>query len=512
MENSRIFNSFRNGLTILVAQVVNSVLMFVCRTVFVRLLVVEYLGLNGLFSSIISILNLSEFGIGSVIILSLYTPLAQDDKTQIAKLMTFIANIYRYVGFFVLFVGLLIVPFLNSLVKTTIEIPELKLIFILYVISSASTYFYSYKRSLLIASQKEYISIINQTIFKAITYVIQIVVLLLTHNYLLYIACEIASNLASNIMISKRVDREYPYLNIIKLRFLKKETLKLYKDALAMMFYKIGSIVISSTDNIIISSFVGINSLGLYSNYYMILSVIQSYVSILFNAPSASIGNYNALNNSVKIYQMYKNIVLLSIWSYGFCSISLFTLLTPFISLWLGKSYVISRTIVFVVVMNFFLRGVFSVSGTFILTCNQFQKSKFKTLIMALLNLFMSLMLVRTYGLVGVFIGTLISYVFIDFWYDAVILYRFVFQRNLREYYFVIMKHFFVVFLVAVVTVFLSDLMESFAFKVLVCLIVPNLIMFIVYSKTKEFLYLRTTFLSLFKLKSLLKKQAFKNP
>ena len=162
---SRTRNSFKNMTVALLMQGVSIILSFICRTIFAKLLAAEYLGLGGLFSNIISVLSLSELGIGSVIIVNLYKPIAENNEERIAKLMNFYKKAYNIIGAFVIGSGLLITPFLGYLVKSDNDIPHLGLYFMLFIIQTASSYFFAYKQSLLTAAQKEYICILPQLLF-----------------------------------------------------------------------------------------------------------------------------------------------------------------------------------------------------------------------------------------------------------------------------------------------------------------------------------------------------------
>ncbi|RGO85345.1 hypothetical protein DXB04_10715 [Enterocloster bolteae] len=209
---SRSKNTIRNAAIALAMQIVSVVLSFIGRTVFALLLEKEYLGLGGLFSNIISVLSLSELGIGSVIIVNLYKPLAEKDQDRICKLMNFYRTAYQIIGIFVICCGIAIVPFLPFLVNSKTEIPFLKGYFILFIVQSASSYFFAYKQSILIASQKEYICSIVRQIFNAVMHILQIIFLIATREYITYLLVTIFTNLATNIMISMIVDRKYPYL------------------------------------------------------------------------------------------------------------------------------------------------------------------------------------------------------------------------------------------------------------------------------------------------------------
>ena len=197
----RSTNALRNASVSIVAQVFNMLLSFACRTIFVRLLATEYLGLSGLFANVLSVLSLSELGIGNAIIINLYKPMAQGDETTVCRYMNYYAKAYRTIGLVVLAFGLASTPFLQYIVNTEAEIPNLRLIYFLFVANSAISYFCAYKRTILTVDQKEYINTINRNVFLLIQNILQILVLLLTHNYILYVCMMLLCTLLSNVYL-----------------------------------------------------------------------------------------------------------------------------------------------------------------------------------------------------------------------------------------------------------------------------------------------------------------------
>lgn len=85
---------------------VNLIMGVICRMIFTRTLAADYLGINGLFTNILTMLSLAELGIGSAIGYALYKPLANDDKPKIASLMKFYARCYYVIGAVVAVLGI----------------------------------------------------------------------------------------------------------------------------------------------------------------------------------------------------------------------------------------------------------------------------------------------------------------------------------------------------------------------------------------------------------------------
>ncbi len=496
---SRTKNSARNMIVALAMQAVTIGLSVICRTLFVKLLATEYLGLSGLFTNIISVLSLSELGIGSVIIVHLYKPLAEDDQVQICKLMNFYRKAYTAVGLFVIACGLALVPFLDKLVKNDTQIPYLAGYFLLFILQSASSYFFAYKQSLLTASQREYICSVVRQAFAIVTNVLQILFLWLTRQYVSYLIISIITSLATNITISIIVDRKFPYLKQGKsLQLNKTQTKGMFKNVSSMMLHKVGNTVINSTDNILISSMVGVIYTGLYSNYLLIMNVITQVITIGLNAVSASIGDFNAQKSRQERKELFDAMCLISMWLFGMSAICFCCLFQPTIELWLGEKYLLDFSVVLIISINFFVNGLLRVPGTFSDVNGLYTKTKFKPITMALTNLIISVICLKLWGLIGVFIGTLTSYLLIGIWVDPLFVFREVFHLPARRYFFALAGNVAVVLAIGVITYGVVQLIPFYVGKVLACGLLSNGLLLICCCKTKHFRFVFLRVKSLF--------------
>ena len=273
----RTKNSIKNTSVGLITQIFSTFLTFINRTVFIYVLGANYLGINGLFSNILAMLSLAELGVGSAITYHMYKPLASNDKEKLKSLMKIYEKAYRTIGFVVAGIG--------------------------------------YKSSIIIADQKNYIVNIKQQIFNLIQSIFQIIILFLTHNYFLYLIMQIIISLGFNISISKKAEKLYPFLKEKEYRKLDKQEKQLiFKHVLAMMSHKVGGVVVNSTDNLLISTFVGVYWVGIYSNYVMIINMINTFMRQIFNALTASVGNLNATDDKEKSYEIYKRLLFANFW------------------------------------------------------------------------------------------------------------------------------------------------------------------------------------------------------
>ena len=487
----RFKNSLRNLSVSFLAQIFIMGLSFVSRTIFVRLLATEYLGLSGLFTNILSVLALSELGIGNAIIVNLYKPVADHDEKAISRYMNFYATAYRIIGIGIFVFGVVSTPFLPYLVNTDTEIPHLALIYFLYVANTAVSYFCAYKRTILTVYQKEYISRINPNLFALIQNILQIVVLLFTGNYILYVLMMTLCTLASNLCISVVADRMYPFLRENRgERLGKPDILDLFRSLKAILYYKLGNTAVNSTDNILISTLLGVYFVGLYSNYSMIVGVITTFTVMVFAACSASLGNYNACESDQNVYFLFRVMSLLSFWIYGFASICFICLFQPFITLWIGEQYLLGNGTMLLIVAAFFLKGLISVSGTFLDVSKLFIRTRMVPVLMAVINLAVSIVAAKITGLSGIFIGTIVSYAATQLWVNPYVLCKYRFHVQFSDWICFFFSRLAVVFTALCVTYIFVQMTNYFILKLVLCLIIPNGWFCLFQMWTKEFCYI----------------------
>ena len=286
---SRIENSIKNVKSGALAQIVNKIMQFIVRTVFIKMLNSEYLGINGLFTNILTILSFAELGVGTAIVYSMYKPIAEDNKKKINSLMKLYKKSYNYIGITIFILGLFVLPFLNKIVGNVNNVKEsLSIIYILFLINSASSYFFSYKKSIIIAHQKQNIIDIFDSVFYLVKSMIEVIALIVFKNFIVYIVIGIIATLAENICISKKADKLYPFLlNKESDDLSKNEKSKIFSNVKSLVIYKFGGIIMNGTDNILISYLINVSTVGLCSNYIMIISAIKSILSNALNGITA---------------------------------------------------------------------------------------------------------------------------------------------------------------------------------------------------------------------------------
>lgn len=495
-QRSRTENSIINSAMSIVTQVLTVVLNFAVKTVFIKMLNDEYLGVNGLFTNIITMLSLADLGIGIAIPYSLYKPLAKKDEHKINVLMNFYKKVYTIIGIAVLLIGLSLTPFLGLIIKDIPKnVPHLSLIYILFVIHSASSYFFVYKKFLIDSDQKGYITSRIIFTFSTLLSIIQIILLVTTKNYILFLLSSIILVIIQNIYISSKANKLYPFIKNKTDEKLEKEDMEgIKKNVSSLFIYKVGTVIMNGTDNIIISKFIGLIIVGFYSNYVLIINSITTVLNQIFNAITSSIGNLVVTTNKKRSKEVYDNLNFANFWLYALFGVCIIVLINPFINIWIGKKYVMGFSIVFLLVLNFYVLGMQSVTNSFRNAYGLFWIAKYRPIIMVIINIVISVVLVQFIGIEGVLIGTLISRLVTTAWLDPYIVHKYGFEISPKSYYIDYLKYLVIFIAISIILnyfvsmIAINNIFMLILIAILVVIIV-NVILVLLFFKTSEFNY-----------------------
>ena len=503
MGQSRTKNVSRNALVAIICQITNLLLNFIIRTAFIEELGAEYLGVNGLFTNVLTILSFAELGIGNAIVFSMYKPLAVNDKEEIKSLMCLYKNAYNYIGILVAVVGLFVTPFLKYIIKEKPDMPEnISVLYALFLANTVISYFFTYKKNIIIADQKNHIGmsqivILLKTIF-------QILFLKITHQFLIYLLLQILFTFADNLVCSIIADKMYPYLKEKAVPLEKEKTRKLFSDVKALALYKFGSVILNGTDNILISAMVSVRDVGLVSNYLLLTTSCNSLLTKITEVFTSSVGNLNATEGKEKQYNVFNKLFFLTSWIFGFASAGLLVVSQNFIMTWIGEDYLLSYAVLVAIVSEFYVKGVHSVSYTYRSTLGFFVEGKWSAILAAVINLILSILFCLKFGLVGIFIATPIARIFSIGIVDPVLIFHRGFKKNVAQYYMRYVLYSFIYIVITIVCkmiasqitlngwigVFLQILIVSFVF---------NGIMVLVFYRTAMFQELMAMFFNVFK-------------
>lgn len=500
VKRSRTEYSFLNILTGLGGYVINTLIGLVCRMVFTRTLATDYLGVSGLFTNILTMLSLAELGIGGAINFALYKPLAEDDTEKISSLVQFYGKCYRVIGAIVALIGIALSPFLGLIIREQPAISEnLRLIYFIYLFNTASTYFFSYRASLINAAQRNYIVTGLSYVINILQSLIQIGWLLLTHDYLGYLIILSASTLVFNVLISWIAKKEYPYIAGPARPLEAGEKKALIRNVRALTVWKLSGLLVNSTDNIIITYFRGLATVGLSSNYTLLSGTLSTLLNQVFSSLTASVGNLNAVESEEKKLSMFYNLNFSNFWFFGWCAIGVFVCSTDIVRLLFGENYALPLSIPFVIALNFYMVGMQNTVWTYKNTLGLFRPGRYLLILTAAINLGLSLWWGRLWGLFGILLATAVSRLLTNTWYDPYAVFKYGLQKSVLPYFRRYGLYAVILAVTGAISYFICSLVPgtgvlSTIGRFLLCCTIPNLCFFLCFSRTEEFQYFKRVY------------------
>ncbi len=476
---------------------INALVSFVIRTVFIKTLGMQYTGVSTLFIDILNMLALAELGVSTAITFALYKPIREGDWRRVSALMRFYKKAYRLIAAFVFTAGLCCLPFLHLMVKNVPDIEEdIRVIFMLYVVNNAASYLLAYKHTLLTASERRYVISNTGVWFSLAKMVIECAVLIATRNFILYLLIGLLDALVRNYAVSKKADKFFLEVDAYPdEKLTREETVRLLTDVGALALYKICQVILNSTDSIVISSApaLGVLAVGYLGNYRLLYNTITTPINQFYNAFTPSLGVMVSKSDPDKQHTVFETTNFLSFWAICFCSTSLFCLSVPFVSeIWLrGTKFKMSMDIIAVLTFNFYTSAMMRPTNAFRNSNGLFIQGKFRPLLMAVINIAMDIALVKPLGVFGVLLATSIARITTQTWYDPLLLYRKLFNKPVRRYYIQYAVYTCLTALSCAGTwvlcrqmAFIGNTYLRFFAMMVLCLIVPNLMVVAIYRKT----------------------------
>lgn len=432
----RTLNSAKNLASSLTITLIMLVLGFITRKVFVDNVGVEYLGLNGLLQNILGVTTLLEGGFATSVVYNMYKPIAENDHPRILALLQLYKKVYRYIAFGIVAFALCLYPFIDHFMKDGDELEYVSIVYFIFVFNSVVGYFTAYKWSLINASQQVYkLTAVNLT-YQVGLNLTKLAILYYTKNYILYLVIESLFGVALNVAIVRKANALFPYI-VTKKRYKVEEKVKknIVSNMKALFINKIGGYFMHSTDNIVISSYVGVSIVGLYSNYTLITGIVVSTVNQALSSFSESVGNLIASETPDRIYDVFKTTFFVNFLLVSVPLIILYNTLSPFISWWLGDQYHLQFITIQVILLNFYIDMMRSTALTFKTKAGIFQQDRFTPFLQGVINLVLSLLFVQRWGITGVLFASTISYLSIGFWQFPRLCYKHIFHQPLWNYF-----------------------------------------------------------------------------
>lgn len=472
---------------------------FVLRTIFISRLGETLNGVNDLYTGILSILSMAELGVGTAFNYSLYGPVARGDFEKIKSYMKVYRKAYMIIGMIIAVIGVGISPFLQYIISNpgSIALNDLRCYYFIFLFNTVSTYFVSYKYSLVNAEQKNYIQTNVITITKIITISLQILAVLITGNFYVYLFTAAIVELLQKIFVSSYLNKRYPYLKDQDVKALsREESREIVAKTKALVFHKVGDVARLQTDSIIIAAFIDVGLVGKVGNYNMVITSVSNFVNIIFNSVLSSFGNLIATEDKEKQYSMFQVYRFAACWIYGFSAIGFYMLLTPLVgNLWLGENWILAPGIVGCILIDYYFKGDRVVLSNFKTAAGVFEQDKYLALIQGAVNLVISIVLVQRMGLIGVYIGTIVSGLIANITKPCII-YKVCFQKKVAVYFRDSLKYCGVLVLVLVLCLAAKQVMMpavtfvTFVGMMIVVTVIFNGCFLLLFGRSKEFHYL----------------------
>lgn len=482
-----------------ICTIINQILGFIYRTIFLYLLSSDYLGINGLFTNILNILSLAELGISTAIVYRFYQPIKEQNIEQVGKLMNYFQHVYRIILCVILGCGLCLLPFLNFFINDSSQIPSdinLYIVYILFLMQTASSYMFAYRQSLLSADQKQYQLSLFQLIITIIRYTVQVIILFWFHDYTLTLLLSVAVTIMGNIVISVIVKHKYKDVFNVKASLTKNEKKEILADTRACMCHRIGSTVLNSTDNLVLAKMINLFYVGVYSNYSLIINSLNTLASQVLDNVTASLGNAHVEMDESGRLQVYKNMLFVNWWMAVSLTVCLYSLVNKLIILWIGHEFLLNQFTVVCLAAQFYLTFSRKTNISFTNASGLFVRDVYRPIIEAVLNLLISIVLAEKIGIAGVFLGTIISSLLTVFWREPYLLFKYDFKSGMTWYWLEYIKF-------AVLALFLSGIMrkitEVYVNGIITWILagfvtfgITQFMLFLCFRKRIEFLYLKS--------------------
>lgn len=498
--NSRTKNTIYNFLSSMIGQFITILMQFIVRTVFIQTLGKSYLGISGLFSNILSMLSLAELGVGSAILFKLYEPLAEKNVKRINILMKFYKKIYMFIGFAITVIGLILIPFLHLMINDYEQLQLLGInavfIYLLYLLQSVSSYlFWAYKSSIVKADQKEYILNIVTYACTILCSIIQIAILKLFNNFELYVIVLVISTIIQNVANAIVANKLYPFIKEKEDGKIEKKEIKdIFKDCGAIFLYRLNGVVLKSTDNIIISAFLGLEVVGMYSNYYVLYTTINTIFTRIFDSVTHSLGNLHTTKNFDHEYKIFKTVNLIAIILGATAGIGIFCVSNEFIEAWIGKDWILAQPFSLLMGIEIYTLASRSYLSKYRNSMGLFQEAKYRPLFGMIINLIISILLVKNWGICGVLVGTIIADWTTLMWYDPIIIHKYGLKntQSVKRFYLKNIIYIFVTIMIGLINYIISTNVLtgygwiSIIIHSLICGISVPLVFIILFIKTDE--------------------------
>lgn len=491
MKISRTQNARAGIITGIFSKLVHMGMPFITRTVLLYMLGTQYLGLSSLFSSLLSFLSLAELGVSNALVYSMYKPVADGNEEEVCALLNLYRKLYRWIGIIILAAGLICVPFLRYFISGDVPADvNLYVLYGLYLANTVCSYFlYAYRGSLLTAHQRTDVSNVIDSTVSTVTWVLQMLSLFLFRSYYAYVIFTPLSNIAGNFIRLYYVKKHYPQY-IPRGKVAPELEKSIFQKIKALTGAKISTTVLNSSDNLVISAFLGLTMVTVYGNYFFIMNSIGGFLGIVYSTILPGIGNSLVTESLDKNYRDFKKFTLLSQWMVGWCAVCLLCLYQPFMRLWVGEELLLHFSVVVLIVIYFVFYQGRKVVITYKDAAGLWWEDRFRPFVMAGTNLISNLIMVQFIGIWGIVLSTILS-LLVSIPWETYTVFKYVFKRSPKEYAVSLVQFLAVLTVACAVTLGIcqicSEGIPAILIRGCICLVVPNVIFFLAFRKREEF-------------------------
>ncbi len=497
--NNRTSNVIKNSGASILNRLVQMMIQFVIRTVFIHVLGNEYTGISSLFTDILQVLSLMELGLDASMTYSLYKPLSRNDTAKVASLLNFYRSAFNLIGVGVLVSGVICTPFLKYIIKGVPNITEdIRGIFLMYVATTAFSYFMIYRTILLNADQQSRIAMNVRTITMVIETGIEVVLLFIFRKFYAYLIIRFFSVIIRNLIITYITTKKYPnYFKGTCEPLPEDEKRILLRDLACLTVYNTSGVVINSTDSIFISAFTGTVEVAIITNFTLITNSVRSAVNQVVNAAKPSIGNLAATRSEQQQKVVFDRMNFIAFAVSCICCTCFMTLLNPFVGdIWFNESYKIPQGIIFIIVINFYIAVMVFPMESFRSANGLFVQGWIRPAVMAVMNIVLDFYMGKRWGIGGIFLATTISRVLTQVWYDPYLVYKHVFKEAVGSYYLDYVKYFVITMSSCLLSFFVCQRLIipnrflNIIIRGLISVAIPSLFIWVIFRNTTEFEYI----------------------
>lgn len=493
MNEGRLKNSIRNVFGALINKATAIIFPFIIRTIILYYLGTEYAGLSSLFTSVLQILSLSELGIGSAIVFSMYKPIAEGNNAEINALLKLYRKFYCIIGMVILLVGITLIPLIPRLINGTYPHDvNLYALYLIYLSNTVISYFlFAYKASILNAFQRSDIESNLKTLINTGMYILQIITLIIFKNYYIYIIWLPIATIFINVIRSFIVNKQYPKIHCAG-EVSQEVKQDIFKRVGALIGHQLSGTINCSLDNIVVSAFLGLKVVAQYGNYYYVVSALSGVMQVTFNALTASIGNSLIKESKEKNLSDFYDLQYINNWIVGWMCITMLCIYQDFMKLWAGDNLLLTFDIVILFVIYFYSWQIRRTVLTYKNACGMWWADKVKPYASVVTNLILNFSLVQVCGIYGVMLSTIVCYVFIEAPWETHALFKEYFKQGTEKYWKSQLMYILLIIALMIVTFGTCECIKingilSVLVKGVICAILPNVLWILCTFKSNRF-------------------------